>query len=113
MDFSFIEDEALRTQAEEAYEADKKANGEDIESKINEAIEGLQSKNEELLGEKKTIQEKLQKFADIEDPEKALEALKFINESEEAQMIRDGKFDEHVEERRAQLLQGFQGLDDG
>jgi len=103
MKFDFIEDEGLRKQAEEAYDAEVKANTEDIDSKISIAVAGLQSKNEELLGEKKTIQEKLQKFADIEDPVKALEALTFINESEEAQMIRDGKFDELLEKRTSTM----------
>ena len=103
MKFDFITDENVRKQAEEAYDAEKKAHKEDIDSKISEAVSGLQSKNEELLGEKKTIQEKLQKFAEIDDPQKALEALKFINESEEAQMIRDGKFDELLEKRTSSM----------
>jgi hypothetical protein len=103
MDFSFIEDETLRAQAEEAYNAEQKANAEDIDAKIAEAVEGLKNKNEELLGEKKTIQERLQKYAEIKDPEEALKALKFINESEEAQMIRDGKFDELLEKRTSNM----------
>jgi len=103
MDFTFIEDDKLRGQAEEAYNAEVKANTEDIDSKISAAVAGLKTKNEELLGEKKTIQEKLQKFADISDPEEAIKALKFINESEEAQMIRDGKFDELLEKRTSTM----------
>ena len=103
MDFNFITDEDLRKQATEAYEAEQKSNVEDIDAKINSAIEGLKSKNTELLGEKKVIQEKLQKFAEIKDPEEAIKALKFINESEEAQMIRDGKFDELLEKRTSTM----------
>ncbi len=103
MKFDFIEDEALRKTAEEAYNAEVKANTEDIDSKISEAVAGLKTKNEELLGEKKTIQTQLQRFADISDPEEAIKALKFINESEEAQMIRDGKFDELLEKRTSTM----------
>lgn len=103
MKFDFIEDVDLRQKAEEAYEAEMKATTESIDAKIQEAVEGLKAKNEELLSEKKTIQEKLQRFSEIKDPEKALEALKFINESEEAQMIRDGKFDELLEKRTSTM----------
>ncbi len=103
MDFSFIEDADQRAQAEKTYEAEMKAVTEDIDGKISEAVAGLKTKNDELLGEKKTIQEKLQKFADIKDPEEAIKALKFINESEEAQMIRDGKFDELLEKRTSTM----------
>lgn len=103
MKFDFITDDNLRKQAETAYDAEVKANSEDLDSKISEAVEGLRNKNEQLLGEKKTIQEKLLTFADIDDPVKALEALTFINESEEAQMIRDGKFDELLEKRTSTM----------
>jgi len=101
--FEFIEDEAIRQQANEYYEAQMKAVNENVQSQIDEAIHGLKSKNEELLGEKKTIQEKLLMFKDIKDPKKALEALTFIEESEEAQMIRDGKFDELLEKRTSTM----------
>lgn len=97
--FEFIKDEAERVKAVEEYEAQIQAVTADVDSKINEAVQGLQNKNQELLGEKKSIQEKLAKFSDITDPEKALEALKFINENEDAQLIRDGKVGELIEKK--------------
>ncbi len=103
MDFTFIEDEELRTQAEEAYTISMQTVTEGIQTKIDAAIEGLQNKNVELLGEKKAVQEKLAKFADITDPEKALEALKFINENEDAQLIKDGKIGEIIERRTSTM----------
>ena len=103
MDFAFITDEEVRTKAEEENKAELKELNESITAKIEEAVVGLKSKNEELLGEKKTVQEKLATFKDITDPVKALEALTFINENEEAQMIKDGRFNELMDKRTSQM----------
>lgn len=103
MDFTFIEDADLRAQAEEGNKAELKELNEGIDTKISDAIAGLKNKNEELLGEKKLVQEKLATFKDITDPEKALEALTFINENEEAQMIKDGRFNELMDKRTSQM----------
>jgi len=97
--FDFIEDEELRQKAIEQYEASIKEVTESVDSKIEEAVAGLKAKNEELLGEKKSIQEKLAQFSEITDPEKALEALKFLQENEDAQLIKEGRIDELVEKR--------------
>ncbi len=97
--FDFIEDEDARAQAIAAHEELIKATNESLQAQIDEAVAGLQNKNQELLGEKKTIAEKLATFKDITDPEKALEALKFINENEDAQLIKDGKVDELISKR--------------
>lgn len=96
MEFSFIEDEELRTQAETQYKAEKEEEDKLIQAKIDKAVEGLSSKNDELLSEKKKIQEKLQEFSQITDPQKALDAIKFLEENAEAQLIRDGKIDELI-----------------
>lgn len=97
--FEYIEDEDLRSKAIADFEARQKEVNEGIDKKIAEATERLVAKNTELLGEKKTIQEKLAEFKDITDPEKALEALNFINENEDAQLIKDGKVNELIEKR--------------
>lgn len=101
--FDFIEDEAVRSKAIEQYEAQMKEVNESVQSKIDKAVEGLQNKNKELIGEKKSIQEKLAEFKDITDPVKAMEALKFINENEDAQLIRDGKVGELIEKRTSTM----------
>lgn len=103
MDFDFIEDEAVREKAIQAHkESMEKVEG-SIQEKIDAAVEGLSAKNAELLGEKKDIQQKLQEFADITDPQKALEALKFLDENADAQLIKDGKINELIEKRTSSL----------
>lgn len=101
--FDFIEDEGIRSKVEEAHKAQIKDLTEGLDKKIEEAVSGLKAKNEELLGEKKSIQERLAQFKDITDPEKALEALTFIQENEDAQLIKDGKIDELLEKRTSQM----------
>ncbi len=102
MDFAFIEDEAVRAQAVTAYqESLKTAVATAVATQVAEAVSGLKAKNDELLNEKKTIQEKLKLFGDIEDPVKAKEALKFFQESTEAQMIKDGRIDELISMKTA------------
>ena len=103
MDFGFIEDADLRAKAEEGNVAELKELNESIDSKISEAIAGLQAKNDELIGEKRSVQEKLATFKDISDPEKEIEALKFINENEEVQLIKDGKIEEVIDKRTSQM----------
>lgn len=101
-DFTFIEDETLRTKVEEAHKTSMDTLTATIDEKINEATSGLKGKNEELLGEKKKIQKVLKDFEDL-DPEKAKEALKFLEENEYAQMIKDGKVDEIIEKKTSQM----------
>jgi len=100
MEFEFIEDEGLRAKAVESYKATKAADeqkwNEILTTRITEATTGLQSKNAELLAEKKKIQER---FKDIKDPQEALQALQLINENEDMQLIKNGKIDEVVERR--------------
>jgi len=103
MDFEFIEDETLRAETKAKYDASMVAVEEGLQAKIDAATEGLMNKNTELLGEKKTIAEKLALFKDITDPEKAMEALKFITENEDAQLIRDGKVDELISKRTSTM----------
>ncbi len=99
--FEYIEDEDLRAKAVADYEAQMTNINAEIATKIETAVQGLKSKNDELLNEKKTIQERLKDFADIEDPKKAKEALKFFQESSEAQMIKDGRIDELIQIKTA------------
>ncbi len=102
MDFSFIADEAQREAAVKAYtESVQTAVQEAVKTHVETAVQGLKAKNDELLAEKKAIQDKLKNFSDIEDPIKAREALKFFQESTEAQMIKDGRTEELIQMKTA------------
>lgn len=102
MNFDFIEDESIRIQAQEKYKESVSKLTADIDAKIEEATSGLKSKNEELLDEKKKIQQTLKNFENI-DPEKAREALQFLDNNEDAQLIKDGKIEEVIDKRTSQL----------
>lgn len=109
--FDHITDEDLRKQTIEAHEAMVKETKEsilgDMDKKIEEATAGLKNKNQELLNEKKKIQETLKNFENI-DPEKAKEALNFLETNTEAQMIKDGKIDELLEKRTSNLKSDYE-----
>jgi len=86
--FDFIENEELREKAVAEFEAQ---------------TTGLKTKNDELLNEKKTIQERLKAFDSIDDPAAAMEALKFIRENEQARLLQEGKFEEVIEKRVSKI----------
>lgn len=86
--FEYVEDEALRAKLQTEYE---------------ESITGLKTKNDELLNEKKAIQERLKSFDGIDDAVAAQEALKFVRENEQARLIQEGKFEELIEKRVSQV----------
>jgi hypothetical protein len=112
MDFSFIEDETVRTKAEADHKAELSASLETVKTEmqadfttkmesgvktaVDEAVKGLKDKNSELLGEKKKFQEKMKSFEGINDPEAALEALQFIEKNEHARLLKEGKIDEVI-----------------
>ena len=92
MDFSFIEDERQRVKAQEDYDNS-------VQAKIDEEVEGLKNKNEQLLNEKKSTQKMYEdfqsKYADI-DPEKAKEALEIIKNTEKKELLDSGKLEEYL-----------------
>lgn len=96
--FDWIEDETQRNKAIKEHEDAIKKVNDGVDAKINEAVSGLKVKNDELLGEKKKIQDLYDKVKDI-DPVAAREALKLLRENEYAQLIKDGKFEEVIEKR--------------
>ncbi len=102
MDFEFIEDTELRQKAKDAHEATVKTITDGVATQIDEAVGALKAKNEELIGEKRTIQETLKNFDNI-DATKAREALDFLEGNEEAQMIKDGKFEDVIAKRTSTL----------
>lgn len=104
MDFSFIEDSELRQKLEAAYAAEKTQQQENSEQEFNRKLEekttGLKNKIDELISEKRKLQDK---FKNITDPEAALEALKFVQEDEMAKLLKEGKFEEVIERRTANI----------
>ncbi len=104
--FDYIEDPDVRQKAIESHNAEIKATKEsllsDIDKKIEEATAGLKNKNKELLDEKKKIQETLKNFENI-DPQKAKEALEFLETNAEAQMIKEGKINELIDRKTSQM----------
>lgn len=100
--YDFIEDEDLRNKAIEAHDTAVAAADVVAQTKLDEEVNGLKEKNAELLNEKKKIQDTLSDFDNL-DAEKAREALAFLEQNEQAQMIKDGKFDELVAKRTSTL----------
>ncbi len=106
MNFDFIEDAGVRDTAEKAYEAEQTANESALDTKIQAAITGLKSKNEELIGEKRAIQDKLKDFGDL-DPKKAEAALAFFDKNEKARMLADGEFEELLAKETSTIRSDF------
>ena len=102
MPFSFITDPEQRSKAEAAHKASMEAITLSIETKVAEATTGLKTKNEELLNEKKKIADTLKNFENL-DPTAAREALKFLEENEDARLIKDGKIDELLAKKTSSL----------
>lgn len=100
--FDFIEDEEQRAKVQEAHDSEIAKVNEGIELKIDEATSGLKTKNEEVIGEKKKLQETLKKFDGV-DIDKAKEALTFLENNADVKLIKDGKVDEIIQRETSQL----------
>lgn len=92
MDFEFIQDEELRNKAIEEF-------NKTLNAKIQEEVSGLKKKNEELLGEKKSVQQKLEEYnkklegIDIEEAKKLLEQTK---QQQKKQMLAEGRDEDYL-----------------
>lgn len=104
--FDFIEDENLKTQAQEAHDNAVKILKDDLENdykgKLDTEVTGLKTKNEELLGEKKSMKAKLELFDGI-DASAAREALELMEKNEDIKLIKDGKIDELIDQKTSQM----------
>ena len=109
--FDFIPDEELRQKAEETFNSQIKeieeSFQEKIKEKLDEEVAGLKAKNEELIAEKRKIQEMLKNFEGL-DPEKAKEALQFLENNEAAQLIKEGKIDELIEKKTSAIRSEYE-----
>ncbi|MGH0054346.1 MAG: hypothetical protein ACQ5SW_13225 [Sphaerochaetaceae bacterium] len=105
--FDFIEDESVRTKVEEAHNDQVNILKDDLnnefQGKLDAEVTGLKSKNDELLGEKKTLQKKLKDFDGI-DLEKTRTALDFFENNKDKELFENGQVDELVEKRVSQLV---------
>ena len=102
MPFSFIEDEALRAKVESAHNGIVTDLNDKHTADLDEKLSGLKSKNTELLDEKKQVQAKLKAFENF-DMDAAKEAMDFLENNKDAQMIKDGKVDELIEKKTSQM----------
>jgi hypothetical protein len=111
--FDHIEDEGIRNKTQEAHDTAlatfKDETTKAVQTQIDEAVSGLKTKNDDLLKEKKTIQDTLKGFDGL-DPEKAKEALDFLNGNEDAQLIKDGKIEELIDRRTSTMKSDFETL---
>lgn len=111
MDLDFIESEEARGKVTELLQAEISSATEELQKslkgKTSEEIIKLQSKNEELIGEKRKIQDILKNFEGI-DPEKAKDALSFLDENEDAALLKEGKFEELVDKRTSGLKSDYE-----
>lgn len=73
-------------------EAAKKA-ADDIVSKHESSISGLEKNKEDILKEKRAMKEQLEKFKDV-DPEKYGEAMKKLKKIEEDELLSEKKYTE-------------------
>lgn len=100
--FDFITDDTQREQAIEAHNKAVTELNDTFRVQLDEEVSGLKSKNTELLDEKRNLQNSLKKY-DGFDFDGAKEAMEFLQNNKDAQMIRDGKVDELIEKKTSQL----------
>lgn len=100
--FDFIEDPKLRESVEAAHKKAMEEAADKHKLALDEAVSGLKSKNAELLDEKKQVQNKLKEFEDF-DMDAAKEAMEFLQNNKDAQMIKDGKVNELIDKKTSQL----------
>ncbi len=102
MDFDFITDETQRAQAVEAYNNSITSIKDEHKLLMDDEVNGLKSKNAEILDEKKLADKKIKKYEEY-NYDAANEALSFLENNKDAQLIKDGKVDELIEKKTSQL----------
>jgi hypothetical protein len=90
------------TNPQETEQTPVDLNSESIQKAISAAVEsatsGLKSKNDELLGKLSKSNDKLRAFGDL-DPEGIKTMMANFNQSEDAKLLSEGKFDELMEKK--------------
>ncbi len=88
MDFSFIKDDTERAQAESEYAASIVTLKAGVDTQIAEAVTALKDKNEDIITEKRKLQEKLEGFEGL-DAEAVAEAIATAKKAKEDAMTAD------------------------
>ncbi len=106
-DFTFIEDTDIRERVENAHklEVDELTVNltNSAKTQVDEAVSGLKTKNAEILGEKKTLQESLKKFDGI-NVDTVKTATDFYEKNKDAEFLKDGTVEELIEKKTSQLM---------
>ena len=80
---------------------------------VASAVTELKGKNEEIIGEKKKLQDIISQFGDL-DVVAAKKAMDFMSKNETAQLIADGRFDEvlatHTDKLKAEYQERVDSL---
>lgn len=95
----------------EAMQAEYKANGTgqyQLDVDGAEDATGIKKNRDELMKEKKALQEQLEAMKDLGDPEKIKEALAKIREIEEKKLIDAGEIDKLLEARTENMRKDFE-----
>jgi hypothetical protein len=82
-----------------------------LKQSVDRETTGLKTNNQQLLDEKKKLQERIAALGDLADPEKLKQLRdleKMIQGNEEMQLIKDGKIDEVFNRRSAALRQSHE-----
>lgn len=103
MNFEFITDEEQREQAIAIHTNAINELNDANKLKLDEEVSGLKSKVAEILDEKKQFEKKLKEFEGF-DMESAKEAMDFLQNNKDAQLIKDGKVEELIQKRTSQLV---------
>ena len=77
------------------------------QAEVEALTQGLQKKNQELIGDKKGLRDKLAVYDGI-DPERAKSMFKQVEDEEERKLLEDGKVDAVFEKRTSALRNNFQ-----
>jgi len=105
-DFKFIEDDAVREKVENIHKLEVDELTVNLINKAKadqeESEKGLKAKRDELLNEKKALQETVKLFDGI-DPEAAKEALEFHEKNKDAEFLKDGTIEDLIEKKTSTL----------
>lgn len=101
--WDFIADEAVRGQVEEKHGQIVKTMEATLQEKVDAAVSGLKTKNDELLGEVKESKKVLKDYQSLGELEKVRESLQWLKDNEDAQLIKDGRIDEVVHRRTQEM----------
>jgi len=109
--FDFIEDAEVREKVENAHKLEVDALTIDLtnsaKTQVETAVSGLKTKNEEILGEKKALQDKMKPFDGI-DLEAVKVATEFYDKNKDAEFLKNGTVDELIEKRTSALTSDFE-----